>query len=856
MVEPVHTFTVEPNLPESLKDMGRLAANLHWSWDPESINLFRRLDEDLWEQSDHNPVLMLGSIRQEKLELAARDDSFLANLQRVVERFDNYMTNTTWYQKHYGDAEAPFIAYFCAEFGITECLRNYSGGLGILAGDHIKSASDLGLPLVGVGLLYQEGYFRQYLNADGWQQETYPKNDFYSQPMELLKRDGKPVLVEVDYPEGPVYAQVWKVMVGRVSLYLLDCAIKKNRPDGRNITSRLYGGDSEMRVRQEMMLGIGGLRMLWELGIEPAVCHMNEGHSAFLALEQIRRLMKEQGLSFAESVETVRVANVFTTHTPVPAGNDIFGTDLVEKYMGTYREQIGLSREQFLDLGRIRPGDTNEPFCMTVLALRMAASANGVSVLHGHVSRAMWQPVWSDLPMHEVPIKSLTNGIHTPSWISFDMANLFDRYLGPRWTENPGDQTVWERIEKIPSEELWRTHERRRERLVAFARTRMVKQIRRRGGSQMSIEAAGEALDPEALTIGFARRFATYKRATLLMHDMERLKSILSDRDRPVQLIFAGKAHPHDSAGKELIRKIVHAARIPELRRSIVFLEDYDACIARYMVQGVDLWLNTPRRPHEASGTSGMKVVPNGGLNISILDGWWCEAYEQDTGWAIGRGEEYKDEAYQDEVEASALYDLLEKDILPLFYDRGRDGIPRNWLVKMKASMRAICPVFNTNRMVQEYAGRFYLPSSRRHESMVADDMAKAKSLAAWKSKVNGHWNKLKIVTVKADSDEGLKVSGELGVTVMIDLGGLTPEDVEVQLYHGRVGSDGKVTEGDSVPMKLVETGGDGPAEFRGVLNCRRSGRFGFTVRVIPQHPDMTNVHEMGLVLWEHAAKS
>ncbi len=645
-MRPSHTFRVIPSLPASLERLRDLAYNLSWAWNHDAIDLFRRLDRDLWETTLHNPVLMLGTIRQERLEEVMADDGFMAHLERVGRDLDRYMqARNTWYSKNCPNGDGARIAYFSAEFGLTECLRIYSGGLGILAGDHLKSASDLGLPLVGVGLLYQQGYFRQYLNPDGWQQEQYPDNDFYNLPLTLERQlSGAPLTVEVEYPGRTVKAQVWRVQVGRVPLYLLDTNVEGNRPDDRDITDQLYGGDSDMRIRQEILLGIGGIRALEILGLRPTVCHMNEGHSAFLALERIRLLMQDCQLTFAEAREAAMAGNVFTTHTPVPAGIDRFHPDLIDQYFSGYYPRLGLSRHEFLGLGRMNPNDPNGYFCMAVLAMRLAYRINGVSQLHGRVSRQMWQEVWPQVPADEVPILGITNGIHPRSWISNDMAGLYDRYLGPRWSDRPADAKIWQQATRIPDEELWRTHERRRERLVTFARGRLRDHLEQQGGSPSEIGHADEVLDPEALTIGFARRFATYKRATLLFRDLERLARILGDKDRPVQLIFAGKAHPQDNAGKELIRQIIHLARRQEFRNRIVFLEDYDMDVARYLVQGVDVWLNTPRRPHEASGTSGMKATANGGLNLSILDGWWDEGYTPDTGWAIGGGEEYRDD--------------------------------------------------------------------------------------------------------------------------------------------------------------------------------------------------------------------
>ncbi|MBI3195858.1 MAG: alpha-glucan family phosphorylase, partial [Ignavibacteriae bacterium] len=616
MIRPIHTHTVAPSLPKELQCLHFIAYNLLWVWDHELMELFFRMDPDLWELTNHNPVMMLGSMSQQRLNTLSRDDAFMAQVERCCEKLKSYLSTTSsWFKKNHADAENLHIAYFSAEFGLTECLQNYSGGLGILAGDHLKSASDLGLPIIGIGLLYQQGYFRQYLNADGWQQERYPENDFYTLPLQLERNtNGKPKTITIELPGRSVAAQIWKVQVGRNPLYLLDTNIPQNNPQDQNITDQLYGGDKEMRIKQEILLGIGGYRALDELGYSPAVYHINEGHSAFLTLERSYDLMKSQHLSFAEAAEATMASMVFTTHTPVPAGNDYFPPELMKKYFSFTAEQLGLAFDEFLALGRQNPEDETEHFCMTVLALRMSGFSNGVSKLHGQVSRKLWQKVWEGIPSNELPISSITNGVHAPSWISRDMAGLFDRYLGPTWREDTGHHGMWSRVLHIPDEELWRTHERRRERLVAFARQRLGNQLTARGVPASEIAQAREVLNPDALTIGFARRFATYKRAALLLRNPERLTRILSNKERPVQIIFAGKAHPMDNAGKDLIRQIVHFERNPEVRRRMVFMEDYDMVVARYLVQGVDIWLNTPRRPLEASGTSGMKATLNGAL--------------------------------------------------------------------------------------------------------------------------------------------------------------------------------------------------------------------------------------------------
>lgn len=861
-MRPIRTITVIPALPEKISRLRELAYNLCWSWDHETIDLFRRLDRDLWETSGHNPVRMLGVMRQEALDAIASDEGFLAQMERVLHRFDQYIGNTTaWYPKTYGSAAAPgqpplLIAFFSPEFGLADAIPLYSGGLGVLSGDSLKSASDMGLPLVGVGLLYQQGYFRQYLNADGWQGERYPVNDFYNMPITLeRKEDGSPVTVEVPYPGRKVVAQVWRIQVGRVPLYMLDTNVAANSPEDQDITDTLYGGDLEMRIKQEIMIGIGGMRALAALGLRPTVCHMNEGHSAFLGLERIRMLMEEGGLSFSEAREAAAAGNIFTTHSNVPAAIDQFPPALVNQYFADYLPALGLSPQEFLALGRPL-GDNDGPFNMAILAMRLSAVTAGVSKLHGRVARTMWQSVWPDVPEDEIPITSITNGIHLLSWVSQDIAGLYDRYLGPQWRNDPTNAALWARIDQVPAEELWRTHERRRERLVAFVRMRLRAQREQQGAPPAEIAEADEVLDPGALTIGFARRFATYKRATLLMHDPERLARILNDPDRPVQIIFAGKAHPHDNEGKEMIRQIIHVARQDEFRRRIVFIEDYDMNVARYLLQGADIWLNTPRRPREASGTSGMKAAANGALNVSILDGWWDEAYTPEVGWAIGRGEEYEDLEYQDEVESNALYDLLEKEIVPLFYDRGANGLPRRWISRMKASMRALCPTYNTDRVLREYTEQLYLPAAERYTRLVQENAARARTLAQWKAALRQGWDKVEIGEVTSNRAGVVNVGAEVEVWAHVHLGDLSPEDVRVQLYCGPVDADGRITHGQVKDMACAEAKSDGDYVFVGTVPCSASGLYGYTVRVVPHHEDLTNPFEAGLdlILWAEIA--
>ncbi len=848
----VSKFTVVPRLPERLQALSDIAHNLWWCWNHDAIDLFHRLDRDLWTEVNQSPCAMLGRLSQLRLEDLVEDDSFLAHMDRVATSLKTYMASNTWKERNPEAPENFRVAYMSAEFGLHESLRIYSGGLGILAGDHLKAASDLGLPLVGIGLLYRGGYFSQYLSSDGWQQETYPHNDFYNIAI-THERDAKgaALTIQVPYPEGMVTAYVWRCQVGRVPLYLLDCDHPDNSPAAKAITAQLYGGDRETRVRQEIMLGMGGVYTMHALDIQPTTYHMNEGHAAFMTLQRIKDLVTDEGLKFEEAIETVKANSFFTTHTPVPAGNDMFEAALVERYFGNYCREVGIPFERLLQLGRQNPSDTHEPFCMTVLALRLSAGANGVSKLHGEVARNMWNLTWKGVPEDEVPITSITNGIHTRSVISRDLSDLYDRYLGPGWVNSPDDHSIWQRIDDVPDTELWRTHERRRERLVNFARRRLVKQHENRGATDAELKICREVLNPDALTIGFARRFATYKRATLILRDPERLERILANPGRPVQFIIAGKAHPQDAAGKQLIRELYQVGRDPDLQRHFIFLEDYDINVARYMVQGVDCWLNTPRRPMEASGTSGMKASANGALNISIPDGWWCEAeHLGPNGWSIGRGENYESLEEQDRVESEMLYELLEKEVVPTFYERGSDDLPREWIRRMKSAIRTIGPVFNTYRMVQEYTDRCYIPSGQRRNALRANKRAGACALAAWKQRIQTHWPQVSIVRVESGPSENLPVGTNLSVAAELHLGELTSADVTVEVYFGHLNADGQIVDGASSEMAAAPGVKNGLARFEGSIKCDRTGQLGFTVRVIPNHDDLAQKHETTLITW------
>jgi starch phosphorylase len=796
---------------------------------------------------------MLGTISQARLQEVAEDDGFLAQMERASQQLDNYLNERTWYRKHRGKTEEKeCYAYFCAEYGLVDCLPIYSGGLGVLAGDHLKSASDLGLPLVAVGLLYQEGYFAQYLNADGWQQERYPVNDFYNLPLHLeRKEDGSELRIEVEYPGRTVYARVWRVQVGTVPLYLLDTNIEPNNPYDHDITDELYGGDLDLRIHQEMMLGIGGMRALQALGYKPTVYHLNEGHSAFLILERIRKLIQEEGLSFAEAKQVAQATQMFTTHTPVSAGFDLFPPDKAMYYVGQYANFFGLSREEFLGLGREDTSNLESPFSMAALAIKTSSFINGVSQLHGEVSRVMFQGLWANLPLVEVPITSVTNGVHARSAVAKSTQELYDRYVGPSWSEKGSEDPLWDRIHSIPDEEMWRNHERCRSEMVVYVRERMQKHLRDRGAAPGELAAAQEILDPNILTIGFARRFATYKRANLFMRDMDRIKKIMmANKDRQVQFVIAGKAHPKDIPGKELIREIIHQIREAGIGDHVVFVPDYDIYLARLLVAGCDVWLNTPRRPREASGTSGMKAAMNGLPNLSILDGWWEEADYVRTGWAIGHGETYDNPEYEDQVEANALYDLLEQEVVPLFYNRDAEGVPRGWVAKMKDAIKLNCPVFNTARMLRDYAIRGYFPTSERSLAMTQDAYKPAKELAHWKRRLFDGWYNIKIEDVDIAAPSELMVNQAVAVKTRINLAGLTPEDVQVELYQGSINADGQIVNGVPVPMIFQGTDEHHRSIYTGELSYSASGLQGLSLRVLPKHDNLSSPYEPGLVLW------
>lgn len=853
-MKPTHKFQVKPVLPSVLEPLRRLAYNIYWDWNVSGKSLFMRLDPELWHSTNHNPVAMLGRISQSRFETLAADSGFIAHMERAIAELDQYLNNRSWYQEHRGDRQnKDCYAYFCAEYGLTYALPIYSGGLGILAGDHLKSASDLGLPLVAVGLLYQEGYFAQYLNTDGWQQERYPINDFYNMPLHCEKNpDGSDIIIEVEYPGRMVYARVWRVDVGTIPLYLLDTNIDLNpSPYDHDITDELYGGDKDLRIHQEMMLGIGGVRMLEKLGYKPTTYHLNEGHSAFLILERIHRLMQDQGLSFREARQFAKSTQVFTTHTPVSAGFDLFPVDTALHYVGHYAGKFGLSNDQFLGLGRENTGALDSPFSMAALALKNSSFINGVSRLHGHVSRQMFGHLWKDLPLDEVPITAITNGVHARSVAADTTQALYDRYLGAKWDELPPEDPIWQKVEDIPNEELWRNHEKQRSDLVFFVRQHLAAHLLDQGATDIAIKKIKQVLDPKTLTIGFARRFATYKRANLFLYDIKRIKKIiLGNPDRQVQFVIAGKAHPKDTPGKELIREILRVVREEGLEQHVVFLPNYSIYIARQMVAGCDVWLNTPRRPREASGTSGMKAAVNGLPNLSILDGWWDEADYSRTGWAIGQGEDYSDEDFQDLVEASALYELLEEEIVPLFYERDQFNVPEGWVKKMKDAIRLNCPMFNTSRMLSDYATRAYFPTSDRHLAMSVDNYAATRQLSTWKNQLFERWYDIRVLAFEAAAQPIIDINEAVPINVVLDLAGLSPDSIEVQVYLGVIDDRDMIVSGDAQTLQFHSLNDSQQAVYHGEVQFQCSGHQGMSLRILPNHPLLANAFEPRLVRW------
>lgn len=841
-------FDVTPRIPDELTFLDTLSRNLWWSWNADAVDLFRRINPQLWKESGYSPLRFLNRIPQERLEQLAQDNGFLSQQENVRQHFDgDILTEVEDTEK---SADKGVIAYFSLEYGIHSSLRLYSGGLGVLSGDHLKAASDLKIPLVGVGLLYRQGYFEQYLDNNGWQQEHYPENEIHHLPVTPACREGETeqVKVSIPLPDGQLNAQVWRLQVGRTQLYLLDTNIPENEMHFRGITGQLYGGDRHNRLRQELLLGIGGFRALIELGYEPAITHINEGHAGFLNLARIHHIMTEHELNLEEAAELVRRTTAFTTHTPVPAGNETFHTTMLRPYLEAVQQQVGIDPDTVISWGQAPEDGEEDRLSMTILALRLAEYSNGVSRLHGTVSRQMWSHLWRQYPVEEVPITHITNGVHVPTWVSTEYATLLDRYVGPEWRlESSG---VLDRVDDIPHEELWHAHEVGRERLIRNVRDSAVRQLRRRSATKSEIQKARAILDHDVLTIGFARRFATYKRAALLLRDPARFEALLTDESRPVQFIFAGKAHPADDSGKELIRQIVEFSRKHSVHRRIIFLEDYNMHLARRLVQGVDVWLNTPRRPQEASGTSGMKSALNGGLHLSILDGWWEEGYTKERGWAIPAEERQDDTEYQDTVESQALFNLLENEVVPTFYERSDADMPGSWIDMMKESMKMGLRQFSSYRMVRQYWEGFYIPASENYHSLLADKAKRTRELVSQFERLSQSWEQVRVEMPEADRDIArLQVGESFTVRSQVSLGDLNPDDVDVQVYYGPVDASNRIAEPAVLNMELESEKKEGAYDFTQEICCEQTGRYGFTVRVTPAGNTWTG-RMPGLISW------
>lgn len=844
---------VFPTLPKRISRLYDLAYNLWWSWTPEAQALYSDLDPQLWSDVKHNPVGLLANIEPAKLEAAAQDQAYLQRFDAILADFDAYMQRTdTWFQQTYPQHRTTPIAYFSAEFGLHESLPIYSGGLGILAGDHIKEASDLDLPFVGIGFLYPQGYFTQRIGRDGAQEAYYDKLAFGTVAAKpAVGKDGKEIEISVDLPGRRIFAKVWRVQIGRVPLYLMDTDVPGNAPRDRELSARLYGGDHELRISQELVLGIGGLRVVRALGLEPHVFHMNDSHPVFMVLERARELVQNEGLSFDVAREVVRSSTVFTTHTPVPAGNETFGYDLIDKFFGNFWGQLGLTRDQFHDLAR-QEMSWGSVFSMTILALRFSSLHNGVSRLHGEVARKMWNFLWPGITADEVPIGYVTNGVHTNTWLSVELRELYDTYLRTDWQDRRANPATWEPVKDIPDAELWTAHQVRKDKLFDYVRRHLRRHRTRLGEGPNALAEADRIGNPNALTIGFARRFATYKRATLIFRDKERLARLLNNPDRPVQIIFAGKAHPADEPGKALIQEVYQMSRLPEFAGKIIFLENYQIHMARYLYSGVDLWLNNPIRPYEASGTSGMKAALNGVPNCSILDGWWAEGYTGTNGWAIGEEREYQDQETQNDADATDLYEELEREIVPTFYERGPDGVPQGWVAYMKEAIRTCAPRFSMTRQVMEYTDRFYVPTMQRNADLAGGGYERARALATWKQNVLAYWQEVAL-NVQGPRDTQFGIGDAVAVTAQIRLGSLRPEDVKVELVVGR-DQDWEIIETASVELQRVEQPSvqqpAGVYVYQGSLAATHGGSLVYGVRVVPFHAELANKYELGLVRW------
>ena len=845
-------ITVNPQLPKRIGELLDIANNLWWSWNSEFLRLFKEIDLDLWENVGKNPVKFLKLVSQERLENVAKNEEFLAKYDEVVQHFNSYMNTTeTWFSKNYPNNTNDLIAYFSAEYGIDEIIPIYSGGLGILSGDHLKSASDLGLPFVAVGLLYKNGYFNQKIDGYGTQKTEYTNIDLDNLPILPVKdENGEDLIIDVDFPDRKLYLKIWKIVVGRISLYLMDSDIDKNIAEDRVVTLRLYGGDQEMRIRQEIVLGIAGIKLLKRLGLKPAVCHMNEGHSAFLTLEVIKDIMEEKQVSFEVAKSMCSAKTVFTTHTPVPAGNDIFPMELMDKYFSNFWPKLGISREDFLRLGMKSSQGLEQGFNMGMLALRIAGKKNGVSKLHGAVSRRLFADVWQNIAPDESPIDYVTNGIHTCTWLAPSMKEVFNKHLKPYWQDNIQDDETWEEIKNIPNQELWDTHTNRKKKLFALVKNNITTRLKSSGCSYEEINEIVSKLNPNALTIGFARRFATYKRATLIFRDLERITQILNNQERPVQIIFAGKAHPADKEGQDLIKYIHEVSMMPQFKGKIFLLENYNIAMSRYLVSGVDVWLNNPRRPMEASGTSGQKASVNGVINFSVLDGWWAEGYNQYNGWTIGTNAEFDSYEAQDNADSESLYRTLESKIVPMYYNKDKDGISSKWIETMKNSIISTGGKYSTARMLVDYTNNLYIPLCNLTKTYY-EDIDNVAAFNMWKKDIASNWKDIKITQVNNLDNITIDAGNNIEVRCEVELPNINQENIDVEVYYGKILDNGIVENVSIIPMKLEKQDEETKKYYYvAKIELTTGGNYGYTFRVMPKHEMILEPTNLNLVKW------
>ena len=845
-------ITVNPQLPKRIEKLSEISNNLWWSWNTEFLRLFQKIDKDLWEESEKNPVKFLKRVSQEKLDNASKNAMFLKEYDKLVDNFENYMkSKNTWFSNKYLENKNDLIAYFSAEYGLDQTIPIYSGGLGILSGDHLKSASDLGIPLVAVGLLYKNGYFHQKINGYGGQETEYNNIDLYDLPINAVKdQNGEDLIIYVKFPKRRLYLKVWQINVGRVKLYLLDSDIEKNNEEDRDVTLRLYGGDQEMRIRQEIVLGMAGVNLLRTLGLKPTVYHMNEGHSAFLTLEIIKNTIKEKQVSFDVAKDIASSKTVFTTHTPVPAGNDIFPLDLVEKYFKDFWPRLGISKEEFLKLGMKPTQDLEPGFNMGILALKIAGKKNGVSKLHGAVSRELFGEVWPEIAANESPITYVTNGIHTCSWLSPRLKELYNKYLIPYWQDNIHLDKTWEKVKDIPDQELWEAHMQRKEKLLNLVKDSTVNRLRRSGYSYEEINDIVSKINPNALTIGFARRFATYKRATLIFRDLERITQILNNQERPVQIIFAGKAHPADKEGQDLIKYIHEVSMMPQFKGKIFLLENYNIAMSRYLVSGVDVWLNNPRRPMEASGTSGQKASVNGVINFSVLDGWWAEGYNQYNGWTIGTNAEFDSYEAQDNADSESLYRTLESKIVPMYYNKDKDGISSKWIETMKNSIISTGGKYSTARMLVDYTNNLYIPLCNLTKTYY-EDIDNVAAFNMWKKDIASNWKDIKITQVNNLDNITIDAGNNIEVRCEVELPNINQENIDVEVYYGKILDNGIVENVSIIPMKLEKQDEETRKYYYvAKIELITGGNYGYTFRVMPKHEMILEPTNLNLVKW------